>query len=95
MGVPVVSLVGDIAVRRAGLSLLSRVGLTELATTSIQAYIDAAVQLARNPDHLTTLRRELRERMRHSPLMDAPAFARDVERLYRDMWNDWLNANPR
>jgi predicted O-linked N-acetylglucosamine transferase (SPINDLY family) len=94
MGVPVVSLVGDIAVRRAGLSILSRVGLAELAVDSVDAYVQMAIELASDVERLTQLRRELRDRMSASPLMDAPAFARDVERLYRQMWIDWVAANP-
>ena len=94
MGVPVVSLVGDTAVRRAGLSLLSRVGLADLAANDVDAYIDIAIQLAKDPERLTTLRRELRDRMRRSPLMDGPAFARDVERVYREMWTNWRQTNP-
>jgi protein O-GlcNAc transferase len=31
----------------------------------------------------------LRERMKHSPLMDAPRFARNVEAAYRTIWHKW------
>ena len=89
---PVVSLVGDIAVRRAGLSILSRVGLAELAVSNVDDYVDTAIELARNVDRLVALRKELRERMRASPLMNATAFARDIERLYRAMWIEWTRG---
>lgn len=92
MGVPVVSLVGDIAVQRAGLSILSRLGLSDLATTSTDAYISTAVKLAVDVERLSSLRRGLRERMRSSPLMNAPAFTRDVERLFRQMWQQWCGS---
>jgi len=32
------------------------------------------------------LRASLRDRMRTSPIMNAPAFVRDLERCYREMW---------
>ncbi len=92
MGVPVISLVGDIAVRRAGLSILSRVGLADLAVDSVDAYVRKAIDLARDVEKLAELRRGLRDRMLNSPLMDAASFARDVERLYRMMWIDWVSS---
>ena len=89
MGVPVVSIAGDIAVRRSGLSILTRVGLRGLIARDAEGYLDIAAALAADRNRLMGLRASLRDRMRASPLMDAPAFARDVERCYRSLWNDW------
>ena len=52
-------------------------------------YVSRAVALADDPQHLLTLRAELRGRMAGSPLCDAAAFARGVEAAYRDMWRRW------
>ena len=90
MGVPVVSLAGETAVQRAGLSILSRIGLADLVAGDIDNYIGRAVELAGQRERIAELRRTLRQRMRASPLMDAAAFARDVERLYRMMWSTWV-----
>ncbi|HEY4330835.1 MAG TPA: tetratricopeptide repeat protein [Phycisphaerae bacterium] len=87
MGVPVVSLAGDRAVGRSGVSILSQIGLRELITQSTAEYTDAAVKLAADLAHLQTLRGTLRERMRHSRLMDSRAFARDIESAYQRMWH--------
>lgn len=89
MGVPVVSLVGQTAVGRGGLSLLSNLGLAELATPDAEQYVSLALELAGDLPRLTQLRASLRERMRQSPLMDARLFARDIENAYRDMWKRW------
>jgi len=35
------------------------------------------------------VRAGLRARLASSPLLDAPAFARDVEAAWRDMWRQW------
>ncbi len=86
MGVPVVSLAGNRAVGRGGLSILSNIGLKDLVANSPEQYIDIAVQLARDLPRLTLLRSSLRERMRQSPLMDAPRLTRHVEAAYRGMW---------
>ena len=89
MGVPVVSLAGRTAVSRAGLSILSNVGLPELVARTTDQYVQIASALAADLPGLTKLRKTLRERMRASPLMDAPGFARDVEAAFRTMWRNW------
>ncbi|MFI5378016.1 MAG: tetratricopeptide repeat protein [Tepidisphaerales bacterium] len=89
MGVPVVSLVGQTAVARSGLALLSQLGLGELTATTPQQYIRIAADLAGNVPRLREFRTTLRQRMQASPLMDAPRFARDVESAYRAMWHRW------
>jgi predicted O-linked N-acetylglucosamine transferase (SPINDLY family) len=86
MGVPVVSLAGQTAMGRGGLSILSNVGLNELVAYDSEQYARIAVDLASDLQRLSALRATLRERMQHSPLMDAPRFARNVESAYRMMW---------
>ncbi len=92
MGVPVVSLAGVTAVSRGGLSILSNVGLAELVAHSAGEYIEKAVGLAMDMPRRGALRAGLRERMLASPLMDGPAFARDMEAAYRAMWRRWCEA---
>jgi predicted O-linked N-acetylglucosamine transferase (SPINDLY family) len=89
MGVPLVTLVGERAVGRGGLSILSNIGLPDLAATSSDQYVQIAAALASNLARLSELRVGLRERMQNSPLMDAPRFARNIEAAYRDMWRNW------
>jgi len=89
MGVPVVSLAGQHHASRVGVSLLSNVGLPQLIAEDAQGYVQIAVGLANDRSTLTELRIGLRERVADSPLMDAPAFARNVEAAYRQMWRRW------
>ena len=89
MGVPVVSLAGQTAVGRGGVSLLSNVGLPELITQDGEQYVQVAAELASDLPRLSQLRATLRDRMQRSPLMDAPRFARNVEAAYRTMWQRW------
>jgi len=96
MGVPVVTLVGQNPVGRAGWSQLSNLGLTELAAHTPDDFVRIASTLARDLPRLAALRAGLRERMQRSPLMDAPRFARAVETAFRTMWHRWcaLPAPP-
>jgi predicted O-linked N-acetylglucosamine transferase (SPINDLY family) len=92
MGVPVVSLVGEHPVSRAGLSQMSNLGLPDLVTSSPDEYVRISVELARDLPRLAKFRRTLRLRMQGSPLMDAPHFARSIEAAYRRMWQRWCES---
>jgi predicted O-linked N-acetylglucosamine transferase (SPINDLY family) len=92
MGVPVVSLAGKLAVGRGGLSILSNVGLADLVGRDVDQYVQIAAGLAADISRLQELRATMRERMRSSPLMDAPRFARNLEAAYRQMWRRWCGA---
>jgi predicted O-linked N-acetylglucosamine transferase (SPINDLY family) len=89
MGVPVVSLAGKTAVSRAGLSLATNLGLTELVATDAQQFVNIAIGLADDLPRLAKLRATLRQRMQDSPLMDAPRFTRNLEAAFRQMWQRW------
>jgi predicted O-linked N-acetylglucosamine transferase (SPINDLY family) len=91
MGVPVVTLAGNTHVSRMGSSILAAVGLPELVAQTPEEYVNICVKLASDIHHLQTLRAELRNRMQSSPLMDAPAFTRQLEALYREIWENWCN----
>jgi protein O-GlcNAc transferase len=86
MGVPVVSLVGTTGVGRGGASILSNLGMPELLAKNAEEYVRIAADLTRDTERLNTLRLGLRERMKYSPLMDEPRFARSMESAYREMW---------
>jgi predicted O-linked N-acetylglucosamine transferase (SPINDLY family) len=99
MGVPVVTLVGRTVVGRAGASQLMNLRMPELIARTPDHYVALASTLAQDVARLTALRQTLRERMRSSPLMDAPRFARTVETAYREMWRRWcagiaVSADP-
>jgi protein O-GlcNAc transferase len=95
MSVPVVTFAGQAAASRSGASLLNAVGLGELVATSTEDYVSISIALATDAQRLTALRRELRDRMRSSPLMDEVRFVRDFESLYRGMWSAWCEQDHR
>lgn len=89
MGLPVVSLFGNTAVSRHTGSLLRQVGLEDWAVDSAGAYVERAKMAAADRQTLQTLRRELRDRFRASPLGDADWFARRFESALRNVWCDY------
>ena len=88
MGVPVISLYGDRHGTRFGLSILSNVGLGELAVDSYDEYIKRAAALAGDWELLTILRKNLRTMMEKSPLMDAESYVRDIETAFVKILSD-------
>jgi len=92
MGVPVVTLVGQTVVSRAGWCQLSNLGLTELAAHTPAQFVAIAADLAADLPRLQELRSTLRGRMERSPLMDAPRFARNIQAAYRQTWRGWCEA---
>ena len=91
MGVPVIALRGDRFVSRVGASLLTYTGLQDLIAESPQQYIDLAVQLARDPQHLADLRQQLRPHLLKTPVFDPKYFTNALEQLYREVFQEWSN----
>ena len=89
MGVPTVSLAGDRYTSRAGLTLLSRVGLAGLVASDPDGFILRAVSLARDPNTLARIRGALRRRLLASGLCEAGRYACELEAAYRQMWRAW------
>jgi len=92
MGVPVVTLCGRAHHARVGASILSRVGLSGLIARTPEEYISIAVNLAKDHARRKSIASGMRNRMRNSPLMDAPTFAKDLEDAYRTMWRKWCSG---
>jgi predicted O-linked N-acetylglucosamine transferase (SPINDLY family) len=89
MGVPVVTLVGETVVGRAGRCMAMNLGAPELVATTTAEYVERAAALAGDLQALAAMRASLRSRLQRSPLMDAPRFARNLEDAYRTMWRRW------
>jgi len=82
MGTPIVTLSGRSYISRMAGSLLTAVGLPELATTSLADYERLAVLLGRQPARVTSYKRYLAEQGRSSPLFDLPQIVRDIEAAF-------------
>ena len=85
-GVPLVTRQGESFVSRVAASLLTTLGLPQLIANDLPDALERALQLARNPSALATVRQQLADQRLRSPLFDTARFTRDLERLYRAMW---------
>ena len=92
MGVPVVTMPGEIFAHRHSASFLGTVGLTDWLATTPEQYLQIAERHCGDLDGLAALRAGLRERVRRSPLCDAPRFAGNLEAAFRRMWRHWCDS---
>lgn len=60
--------------------------MPELITRSLDEYEALAVTLARDKDHLLSLRRRLQQNREASPLFNTNVYRQHLESAYRTMW---------
>jgi predicted O-linked N-acetylglucosamine transferase (SPINDLY family) len=88
MGVPVVVLDGGRFGGRMGLSVLTRVGLTDWIASDTEHYIALAMERAQDVAGLCQVRQRLRNQLARSPLCDEVAFTRGLEAAYETLWRE-------
>ncbi|WJF90396.1 tetratricopeptide repeat protein [Paraburkholderia bonniea] len=92
MGVPVLALKGDRFLTHICESILHSAGLPEWIAADEEDYVARALALTAEGgrEQLVALREQLREQVMHSPLCDAPRFARNLEAAFDGMWRESL-----
>ncbi|AMM13331.1 hypothetical protein AX768_03610 [Burkholderia sp. PAMC 28687] len=85
-GVPMVTRSGALFASRVGASLLRAAGLGELVTEDDETYFNVALSLASDPERLAALSTQLIQRRETLPLFNTAQFTRDLERLYKAIW---------
>jgi len=93
MGVPVITLAGNTHASRVGASVLTNVGIADLIAATPDEYVQNAVKLAVDIERLRSLREELRNMMKRSPLIDAGRFTGELEKFYRMVWESWCSSS--
>jgi predicted O-linked N-acetylglucosamine transferase (SPINDLY family) len=93
MGVPVISLAGHYPGRRYGATMLSNAGAPELVAGTEDDFVELAVALAQDRGRLGRYRRQMRDVMKASPILDARAVTAAIEGSYRAMWRTWCDGN--
>jgi predicted O-linked N-acetylglucosamine transferase (SPINDLY family) len=89
LGVPVVTQLGGNLSSRASGGILSAVGLPDWVADSTAQYIDIAVARGARLEELADLRRELPSQVAASTAGNPKAYASEVGKAYRRMWQDY------
>lgn len=92
MGVPTVTLPGELFASRHSLSHMCNAGVTGWAARDLHDYVGLAAAKAKDLAALAELRAGLRARTKASPLCDAPRFGRNLGAALRRAWRAWCVA---
>lgn len=92
MGVPLVTLAGEVMAARWTASMLHALDLDEFVAHSREEYVDLAARIAGDPSTLERLRSTLRARVESSPLCDEAGRARQIDRFLRAVWRRWCRT---
>jgi predicted O-linked N-acetylglucosamine transferase (SPINDLY family) len=95
MGVPCITLRGKCHAQNVGVSLLTTVGLTDWIADDEDHYIRLAQEKAADLSALSSLRSNMRSKMRASRLMDGRGFVFDLEGVYRTLFRRYCSEGPR
>jgi predicted O-linked N-acetylglucosamine transferase (SPINDLY family) len=85
-GLPVLTCRGETFAGRVAASLLHAIALPELIATTLAAYEQMAIDLARHPEKLTAIKRRLAENRLTTPLFDTKLFTQHIEAAYMAMY---------
>ncbi|MEO0393595.1 MAG: hypothetical protein AAF213_10155, partial [Pseudomonadota bacterium] len=92
MGIPIITLCGDIHASRVGASLLTAMGLEEFIAHSPEDYINKAVRLAQDKQKLRALQASLRDRLMASSLVDGADYTQHFSQTLRDAWGRYCET---
>ena len=91
MGVPVVTLVGQVFRERLSGTILASGGFVQELCENVDDYVARAVELASNLPALAKRREGQRQQMQASSLMDEGAFCAKFGRAIRLIWEHWCS----
>jgi protein O-GlcNAc transferase len=90
MGVPMLTISGDRWSGRISASVEISAGMGEYVCKDIAEYVERAVRIASESDHLENQRKLMRTTMMNSPLMDRSRFTLELEKIYSQMFENTL-----
>lgn len=93
-GLPVLTCMGESFASRVAASLITAMDLPELIATSALEYEAKAIQLATDPELLSSLRDRLSRNKGTSALFNATQFARSLEMAFEKMHDIYLSDKP-
>jgi predicted O-linked N-acetylglucosamine transferase (SPINDLY family) len=85
-GLPVITMIGKGFASRVSASLLNAVSLSELITQTESEYEALAIELATHPKKIKAIKNKLLTNLPNSALNNTVAFARNLEKIYYEMY---------
>ena len=94
-GVPVVALQGKHFASRVSSSNLTAIGMEQLITHDLENYFNLAVTLARQPQRLIKIKKELLANQNKTPLFNTENLVKNLEKAYEQIWQGYKNRKPK
>jgi len=94
MGVPVITMPGELFSSRHSLSHLMNAGYPEWVAAEEEEFVKLAASLADNIATLTEIRKGLRSRVETSPLCDGLGFTEHLQNVFSEAWLKWGALHP-
>lgn len=94
MGVPTLTMVGDMMPSRQGAALMNQIGLNEFVVSNPESYVKAAQYWSENINDLSKIRSTLRERILNAQQRDADYVYNQLALAFRHMWKCWCERKP-
>jgi protein O-GlcNAc transferase len=91
-GLPVLTSIGQGIPTRMAASYLNSLGLSELITTTNEAYEKLAFDLSTNPERLTLLKQKLGHALQTTPLFDNALQTQYLENGYQQAYQRYFNG---
>jgi predicted O-linked N-acetylglucosamine transferase (SPINDLY family) len=93
-GLPVLTRTGETFAGRVATSLLNAIGLPELVARTREDYERLAIELARQPDRLASIKEKLARNRLTTPLFDTQLSTRHIESAYKAMYERYQAGLP-
>lgn len=94
MGLPVLTYSGNSFASRMAGSLLQSLDLDKLVTNSLEDYEETAVFLAKNPNELSSIKKELHQNKATYPLFNTNIFTKNLEKAYEVIFQNFISGKP-
>ncbi|MCW9705343.1 FkbM family methyltransferase [Fodinibius salsisoli] len=93
MGVPVITMPGPTFAGRHSATHLMNAGLGNWVADNWDEYIEKTVALAQDCKRLAQERKQLRKKIRNSPVCDGKRFGAHLSVAFREMWKQWVEGH--
>ncbi len=86
MGVPTMSLEGDLHASRVGSTIMKGIGLPQFAASTPEEFLEKVLTISSDKEKLLTIKKDLRDRFYRSPFADQEGFTKSFENALLDIW---------
>jgi protein O-GlcNAc transferase len=90
IGIPLLTLSGQSFISRVAGSLLNHLSMNEMIANSYEEYETKGNELIGSQEQLTKIKNQLASELLRTDLFDGEAFARKIEKAFRDIWQRYL-----